>query len=106
MIETLAYGYSSESTQWETSHEYQHNRVKMVFKNLCIVVFGTKVASELGESVSWKPDPHITKYRHQSRVLLNQTMKWECSWCQKDVNWQKLQEKGVSQCNKNGKLKK
>ena len=27
MIETLAYGYSSESTQRELSNEYQHNRV-------------------------------------------------------------------------------
>ena len=27
MIATLAYGYSSESTQWELSNEYQHGRV-------------------------------------------------------------------------------
>ena len=27
MAETLAYGYSSESTQWELSNEYQHGRV-------------------------------------------------------------------------------
>ena len=27
MVETLAYGYSSESTQWELSNEYQHGRV-------------------------------------------------------------------------------
>ena len=32
MIETLANGYSSKSTQRELSNEYQHNRVKMVFK--------------------------------------------------------------------------
>ena len=27
ITETLAYGYSSESTQWELSNEYQHGRV-------------------------------------------------------------------------------
>ena len=34
MSETLAHGYSSESTQGELSNEYQHHRVKMVFKSL------------------------------------------------------------------------
>ena len=34
MTETLAQGYTSESTQRELSNEYQHDRVKMVFKNL------------------------------------------------------------------------
>ena len=37
MTETLAYGYSSESTQRELSNEYQHDRVKMVFKNLSVI---------------------------------------------------------------------
>ena len=32
MTETLANGYSSESTQQEHSNEYQHDRVEMVFK--------------------------------------------------------------------------
>ena len=39
MTETLAYGYSSESTPWELSNEYQHGRVKIfpkVFAFLCI----------------------------------------------------------------------
>ena len=27
MTETLAYGYSSERTQWELSNEYQHDMV-------------------------------------------------------------------------------
>ena len=27
MTETLEYGYSSESTQWELSNEYQQDRV-------------------------------------------------------------------------------
>ena len=47
MTETLANGYSSESTQRELSDEYQHDRVVMVFKNLCILVLWAKVASAL-----------------------------------------------------------
>ena len=47
MTETLANGYSSESAQRELSNEYQHDTVKMVFKNLCILVLLTKVASAL-----------------------------------------------------------
>ena len=47
IIETLARGYSSEISQWELSNEYQHDRVKMVFKNLCILVLWMKVASAL-----------------------------------------------------------
>ena len=34
MTETLAYGYSSKSTQRELSNEYQLERVRMIFKNL------------------------------------------------------------------------
>ena len=48
MAETLAHGYSSESTQRELSNKYQHDRVSMVFKNLCILVLWMKVASALG----------------------------------------------------------
>ena len=47
MPETLANGYSSESTQRELSDEYQHDRVLMVIKNLCLLVIWTKVASAL-----------------------------------------------------------
>ena len=47
MIETLAYGYSSDSSQREQSHEYQNDRVKMFFKNLCSLVLWMKVASAL-----------------------------------------------------------
>ena len=47
MTETLAKGYSSESAQRELSNEYQHGRVQMVFKNLCIFVPWMKVASAL-----------------------------------------------------------
>ena len=34
MIETLANGYSSESTQRELSNEYQHDRIQIIFKIL------------------------------------------------------------------------
>ena len=36
MTETLEYVYSSDSTQWEHSNEYQHDRVWIVFKIFCI----------------------------------------------------------------------
>ena len=47
MTETLANGYSSESALQEFSNEYQHDRVWMVFKNLCIRVLWMKVAVAL-----------------------------------------------------------
>ena len=48
ITETLAYGYSSESlTQRKLSNEYQHDRVSMVFRDLCVLVLWTKVASAL-----------------------------------------------------------
>ena len=48
-METLANGYSSESTPQELSNEYQHDWVWMVIKNLCIFVLWMKVASALEE---------------------------------------------------------
>ena len=47
MIETLANGYSSESTQQVLPNEYQYDRVSMVFKNLCVLVLCMKIASAL-----------------------------------------------------------
>ena len=47
ITETLANGYSSESTQRELSNEYQHDRVFMIFTNICVFVLWTKVASAL-----------------------------------------------------------
>ena len=47
MTETLAYGYSSESTQRELSNEYQHDRVWMFFEKLCVLVLWVKVSSAL-----------------------------------------------------------
>ena len=37
MIETLAHGNSSESSQQEFSNDYQHDRVKMVFQKYITV---------------------------------------------------------------------
>ena len=47
ITETLAYGYSFEGTRQELSNEYQHDRVKMVFENLCVIGLWMIVASEL-----------------------------------------------------------
>ena len=47
MTETLANGYSYESTQRELSNEYQHDGVSMVFENICVLVLWMKVASAL-----------------------------------------------------------
>ena len=47
MTETLANGYSSESTQSELSNEYQHDRVGMDFKGFSVCVLRTKVAYAL-----------------------------------------------------------
>ena len=47
MTETLEHGYSSESTRREVSNKYQHDKVLIVFKNLCVIVLWTKVASAL-----------------------------------------------------------
>ena len=40
----MVHGYSSESMQQELSNEYQYDRDKMVFKNLCVLVLWRKVA--------------------------------------------------------------
>ena len=53
MTETLANGYSSETTERELSNEYQHDRVQKFFKNLCFLVIWTKVASALEGLTIW-----------------------------------------------------
>ena len=47
MTETLAPGYSSESTQQELSNKYNCDRVWMVIKNLYDLVLWMKVDLEL-----------------------------------------------------------
>ena len=44
ITETLALGYLSESTQRALSNEYQHDKVWIVFKNLCVLVPWTRVS--------------------------------------------------------------
>ena len=47
MNETLAHWHSFESIQLELSNEYQHDSVKMAFKNHCILVLWSNIASAL-----------------------------------------------------------
>ena len=62
--DTLAYGYSCESTQWELSNEYQHDRVWLVFRNIGVIVLWTKVASAL-EGLSVPVDGLETEWKQQ-----------------------------------------
>ena len=39
MTQTLAHGYSSQSTLREIFNEYPHDRVLMIFRSLCALVF-------------------------------------------------------------------
>ena len=47
MTETLTRRYSFEITQYELSNEFQHDRLSMVIRNLCIRVLWMKVARAL-----------------------------------------------------------
>ena len=47
ITETLANGYSSESSRRGLSNEYQDDRVSMVFQESCILVLWTEVVSAL-----------------------------------------------------------
>ena len=75
MTEILAHGYTSGSTQQELSNEYQHDRVKMVFKDLCIFVLWTNVASALERvntiifthGANTRPDNHISILKKEQR---------------------------------------
>ena len=49
----MAYGYLSERNQQELSNEYQHKRVQMVFKDLCVLLLWMKVAPAL-KGLRWK----------------------------------------------------
>ena len=53
VIETLANGFSSESTQRELFNEYQHDRVLTFIKNRCIPVLFTKVDFALEVLLAW-----------------------------------------------------
>ena len=51
MTETLAYGYSSESTQRELSNEYQHEKGLYVLQQSFSFLFWMITASELEELI-------------------------------------------------------
>ena len=59
MTETLTRRYSSESTQ--LSIVYQHDRVEMVFKNLCVLVLWVKEALALEGLISPIPVASIKR---------------------------------------------
>ena len=42
MAETLEHGCSPDSTQRELSNEYQHDKIKIFFKNIYVLVIGRK----------------------------------------------------------------
>ena len=62
MPEILAYRYSSES------EPYQHHNVQMVFKNLCILVLWTKVASAL-EGLIISLNINGSKHEHDNIIV-------------------------------------
>ena len=63
--EALANGYSYESTQQELFNEYQHDRVLMFFKNICVLVLWMKVASALeGLVKSFYNFTHLRNDKH------------------------------------------
>ena len=74
MTETLANGYSYESTQRELSNEYQHDRVQMLFENLCVLVLWTKVASAL-EGLSFFRARNITFFCQGAQLHLQKSLK-------------------------------
>ena len=60
MIETLAHGYSSESSQLELSNEYQHDRVQMVFNNLKEMIFIASISTHASSyCISTSGNNHI-----------------------------------------------
>ena len=70
MAETLANGYSFESTQQELSNEYQHDRVKMLFKNPCILVLTTKVALALQGLTLYAAGGYFGKYKMMKNTFI------------------------------------
>ena len=81
MTETVAHEYSSERTQRELSNEYQHDRVEMVFKSLCIFVLWMKVASALeGFRLSAAKSSHAILVKSFSQKHVRQNI------CRRNVN--------------------
>ena len=87
MTETLACGYSSQSTQHELSNEYQHDRVQKVFKNLCVIVLWTRVASALEGLITSLYSDHIQRgfNRFDEPRFLIQNIEFLASNCQQPI---------------------
>ena len=66
--------YSTESTQRELSNEYQQDRVSMVFKNICVLLLWTKVASALGGLNGFLGSAIFPKSRVQSLKITNRLL--------------------------------
>ena len=71
MIETLAHWYSSENTHQELSNEYQHDRVKMFFKNLGILMLCGKLVAAL-EGLIFLPQKAVIPVHSCSNPALAQ----------------------------------
>ena len=81
MTETLGNGYSTESTLRELSNEYQHDRVWMVFKNLCIIVRSKKVVSALEGSITTSiPISFVVTFQFSLSSYL-EMLKMHCCLC-------------------------
>ena len=72
----MANGYSSESTQQELSNEYQHDRVWMVYENICVFVLWMKVASALkGLKITLKSSHQFFIVRLAAMLILEVQVK-------------------------------
>ena len=80
MTETLANGYSYESAQQELSSEYQHDRVQMVIKNLCVIVLGMKVSFSIGrvKGHSGQKKPDSFDETLQAKAKIGKYLKEKC----------------------------
>ena len=86
MTETLANGYSSESTQRELSNEYQHDRVRMFFKNVCVVVLWAKVASALEGLNNMRLSYSILVFCIVFSTGINHLVRYTIMYCLKSKN--------------------
>ena len=69
ITETLANGYSSESTQRELSNEYQDDRVSIFFQESCNIVLWMKVVLAL-EGLSLEYNLSVVKRKNTVKYML------------------------------------
>ena len=85
MTETLANGYSSESTQRELYNEYQPDRVRMISLGICVLVLWTKVALALEGLVDYQFQSRVIQAQLSSShvqviLILLCTLKWQIAF--------------------------